>query len=572
MEAPCSVVKDVFYLVEDLIDKKYLDYDLTSRSKIEWKCCKCFSIWSEAITSRKRYDECPSCQIRKPGKCLEIKCFKSSHYNFPEFPWGSYCKNCCLPGMVHLSLNKCRDCNLYAYYNYPKEGKGIYCINHAKDKMINTNTRKCDECHKCAIYNYPSYKSPILCLDHKRSNMVNVTFNICEYCQKQASFNFPGISRGIYCKEHSKLHPGTINVTKNLCRYSGCTITATYNISGNKTGKFCNRHKLQNMIDVRSPMCKICGKYASYNFYDVKTPEYCEIHSIEGMIDVKNITKICKIEGCNNRGSYSVKNSKDLYCSRHKNYYMINTTRNKCTEGICNTFASYNIPGQKPTHCSQHKKPGMIRHPTKRCEECKELAIYGYKKPSHCESHKLDDHINLIEHKCKSCNLLNILLESDLCEYCDPINSKRYRKAKEMKVKDFFDTNDVHYDTQDRIVDRGECGMERPDFLFDCGTHFVIVEVDENQHNSRDSECEKKRMINISQSLALPTWFIRYNPDKYKRKNSIKNVEGDNHNRRMKKLLLWLNHCKNNIPDTYLKAVYLYYNDWDGHGRMVNII
>jgi hypothetical protein len=36
--------------------------------------------------------------------------------------------------------------------------------------------------------------------------------------------------------------------------------------------------------------------------------------------------------------------------------------------------------------------------------------------------------------------------------------------------------------------------MRRPDILIDCGTHVIIVEVDENCHKSYESTCENKRI------------------------------------------------------------------------------
>lgn len=42
----------------------------------------------------------------------------------------------------------------------------------------------------------------------------------------------------------------------------------------------------------------------------------------------------------------------------------------------------------------------------------------------------------------------------------------------------------------DRMVDTS-CVNRRPDRLYDCGTHFVVTEVDENgnKHSSASSEC-----------------------------------------------------------------------------------
>ena len=58
------------------------------------------------------------------------------------------------------------------------------------------------------------------------------------------------------------------------------------------------------------------------------------------------------------------------------------------------------------------------------------------------------------------------------------------------------------------------CLKYRPDFIFDCGSYFVIVECDEDAHRQYDKECEIIRMNNISIGIGLPTKFIRYNPDK----------------------------------------------------------
>jgi very-short-patch-repair endonuclease len=53
-------------------------------------------------------------------------------------------------------------------------------------------------------------------------------------------------------------------------------------------------------------------------------------------------------------------------------------------------------------------------------------------------------------------------------------------------------------------------------FLYDCKTHYVVLEVDEEQHRGKTYECDQKRMWEIAQSLGMPSIFIRYNPDKYK--------------------------------------------------------
>lgn len=82
----------------------------------------------------------------------------------------------------------------------------------------------------------------------------------------------------------------------------------------------------------------------------------------------------------------------------------------------------------------------------------------------------------------------------------------------------WLDNAGLKYDLTDKVIPDGrasECGVyNRPDFLFDCGTHFVVLEVDENAHAGYT--CELARMVNITSTLGMSTVFVRYNPDGYK--------------------------------------------------------
>jgi len=121
--------------------------------------------------------------------------------------------------------------------------------------------------------------------------------------------------------------------------------------------------------------------------------------------------------------------------------------------------------------------------------------------------------------------------------------------------------NTLHYITQ--------C----PDFLIDANTHKIVLEVDENQHKSYNEECEKARMINISQTLGMPVIFVRYNPDKFKKPFK--------YNRRITKkyrkelLLQWLNQTsvmKPNNGDEFLRVVYLFFDGFNPENIQVNNI
>jgi hypothetical protein len=147
-------------------------------------------------------------------------------------------------------------------------------------------------------------------------------------------------------------------------------------------------------------------------------------------------------------------------------------------------------------------------------EYCRELSLFG--KPDgikqHCEDHKLDGEIDLVNKKCKSCGLYKVTSKTNyFCQFCNPDSVLR-TKSKENIIRDLLLANNYKFIHNKQFAN--DCyDKYRPDFLFDCGTYFVVLEVDENKHSGYNKECEHIRMNNISMSLGLPTLFIRYNPD-----------------------------------------------------------
>ena len=115
---------------------------------------------------------------------------------------------------------------------------------------------------------------------------------------------------------------------------------------------------------------------------------------------------------------------------------------------------------------------------------------------------------------CTLCRLFGGVLKDNnyLCSYCNPNKSSR-RKTKEERVKQLLSDNNLKF-IYDKMITNECCLKYRPDFLFDCGNYFVILECDEDAHTQYDKDCEIIRMNNICISIGLPTKFIRYNPDK----------------------------------------------------------
>ena len=117
----------------------------------------------------------------------------------------------------------------------------------------------------------------------------------------------------------------------------------------------------------------------------------------------------------------------------------------------------------------------------------------------HCVLHVVGGENNLLGKCCTSCGLIDVVDKEGRCSTCDPNIYKRPRLAKQREFGLWLDNNEHgDYVLLDQRIDGGECGNERPDFMWDCGTHRLILEVDEDQHKYRPEVCECTRMVNIT--------------------------------------------------------------------------
>jgi hypothetical protein len=321
-----------------------------------------------------------------------------------------------------------------------------------------------------------------------------------------------------------------VNIKTKSCIEENCSIIPSYNFEEENKPLFCNIHKKEGMINIRTKYCEKddCKFTASFNFENISTPKFCEKHKEQGMVCVKS--KICEKEGCNTQ----------------------------CNFGYC---------GSSPSHCAQHRLDYMIYKPKRTCvgnneEECKDMAIYGKDEPLHCEDHRLQDEICWLVKRCSNCGRDKELLnKDDLCGICcdKPFyeESKRMNKVKESIMVKYLRNNvEGNEILADRIID-STCNLYRPDILYDCGTHIVVVECDENQHKNYPWEScslnrslehmEEKRMYEIMVAYGLPAIFIRWNPDNF----NIKGSEGPrvlrinkkyNNARRLEMLVKWVNY------------------------------
>jgi hypothetical protein len=152
-----------------------------------------------------------------------------------------------------------------------------------------------------------------------------------------------------------------------------------------------------------------------------------------------------------------------------------------------------------------------------RCKECGGASICSHgKRNTRCKECGGSD-------LCKSewCEIRGIPKYNGYClrcciNICPDIEVCRNYKTKEKEVVDNVKQTFPDFTWINDKKIEGGCSKRRPDILLDIGSHIVIIEVDENKHDTYDCSCENKRLMEISQDLGHRNIvFIRFNPDGY---------------------------------------------------------
>jgi hypothetical protein len=557
-------------------------------------CTKTPSFSNPGETKRLYCAEHKNNDMLSSSKCIVEGCNKSAIYNHPGLKTRLYCGDHKSEDMIASSQKRCLLCSKYASFNKPGETEKLYCKEHSTPNMINVKKKKCivDNCgdyatyknnsnvlmyctlhkdieantvkayeyhcnHKdCTTfpsYNYPKEKRGIYCYKHKLPTMINIKNNtLCiePECKLNASFGLPNTSVKLYCSTHAK--DDMINLSVRRCKYNNCANYASF--TSDNIDYYCGEHSDDTMININIKYCNYCNTYASFVLNNIYT---CATHKLVNSVRLNK----CQEEKCDKTPCFNYKGKRAAFCAMHKKPNMINVRLKYCDE--CEQYATYGYPGKNLLKCPKHKLEGMIKTPSKKCAYCNQFAVYGVGSTTkHCEEHKEPHEINIIEKPCKNCNLINILDCNSLCNYCNKTTNYLYQQK---TIQKLFDDNNIKYVSTDKIIDNGACGKERPDFLFETPYHFVIVEVDEDQHKSRACECEQIRMVNIYNALGLPTIFIRYNPDKFKVNGQVKNITQLS---RQKNLLKWVDYLIKLEPEEIIEkyntvsVMYLYFDDY----------
>lgn len=454
-----------------------------------------------------------------PSKC--VTCGKRANFNFPGQKQRRYCSNHKDDTMIYITSRKCEfiGCNKQPNYGYASEKKSIYCGTHKLDGMIDVANKKClhDGCTTRPNFNILGEKKGIYCGIHKLEGMRDVKSNKCKFkrCLIRPSYNYINNKKGIYCKTH-KL-PDMVYVKQNKCLYEECDILPSYNYTNEKHGLYCKDHKLDDMVNVVSRTClhEGCTTRPTFNILGEKTGLYCKIHKLDNMISIKSKNQICRHQDCETRASFkSVVN------------------RKKCIHPKCNKRPGYNFPNEKvPLYCHDHKLNGMVDIVNRSCPlpNCYRQPRYNYmgnKTGMFCSDHKEQGMVDVLTKRCKSewCDIMAVKKKfKGYCYNCfvhnypNDVLSRNY-KTKELQVQRFIQDNIELPDGLSWIHDKPVGpSQRRPDNILNIDDmYYIIVEVDENQHNVYNYTCENRRIMEISRDLGhKPLIFIRFNPDDY---------------------------------------------------------
>jgi len=502
---------------------------------------------------------CPK-DHKKDGKTIT----KQAKFNFRGQKSGIYCKEHRLPLMINVMAPKCGEpnCDVYPSYSSPNIN-GLYCVSHKIAGMTQQYARRCKECPTYASFNIETERKPIYCYAHRKGGMVDVINRKCELCSSQPIYAPRGSLKTTRCGAHHV--KGMVNLRSDMCTALGCEKYASFAATPNGRAERCRDHKDLHKYNVKDKYCVDCMK--DYATWGKESRTHCTKCKTEGMLLFSG--RLCK--KCRRRhATYNFKDLKPIYCGGCQEEGMIDTKSKRCQVDGCNKHARKGFLFRPAIHCASHASGNeyVVRKPECVIENCTNGAIYaiGGNYPIVCENHVEPNtaYVNVSEKQCEKCHQTYYLNDKDpVCNVCKG-ERLGYKHLKEKRVEEVLRENNVEVYLRDAPVDLINCSKKRPDFAIDCGTHMIVVEVDENQHGAYTPECEMTRMVTIYQDIGMEcTIFIRYNPDTYT-DNTGEKITGKPANPSRERVLLDTIEFLKADPIPALWVVELFYDGYDG--------
>jgi hypothetical protein len=334
------------------------------------------------------------------------------------------------------------------------------------------------------------YGKPLRCKTHKEN--MKPQYSICVCGKSYPNYNYLTESRPKYCNK-CKLDE-MIDIKHKKC-ITCKKVRPNYNYPTKTRALYCNNCKLDEMVNVIDKKCITCKKVRpNYNYPTETRALYCNNCKLDEMIDIKN-KKCIKCKNITPNYNYPTE-TRALYCASCKTSNMINVKDKKCIS--CKIKRpNFNLPGKtKAEYCSACKTLYMVDIKHKKCINCKDWPDYqrGNKK---------------YKGYCARC--FQHLFPKD------PLSFQIRSKTKEIAVRDYINANFDGF-VHDKALYTGHCDCtvrRRIDHRILIDNTLLAIETDENQHKSYDKMNEETRYDDLYMAFSGKWIYIRFNPDKY---------------------------------------------------------
>ena len=533
-------------------------------------------------------------------KCVAKDCNTDAHFADIETKIRLYCDKHSPTTYKNMGTNICifSGCTRECVFGLKNSKKRLYCSEHIPDEnkkdYENLASKKCINCgKKSAYFAIKEQKTPLYCKDCKDYNGINTTYStknvLCKNseikCYNRALYAKIGTRTRELCRDHIPDNGSYFLVTDNPCKDPNCQKNASFNFKGLKKGIYCFTHKLTGQINVVCDRCQSCDIVASFGFKNTKKSLFCRTHKLPEHVDLRST----KCKNCFKQAYYGKINGKKKaeYCYQHCPRTGYKDVRHRqCQEEGCDTQPFYGILGFGSTYCAEHAKSNMMRNSLVNCWICKttratKIFIDSNKIKTEldrktaqdvgeiyfCETHAPKDSNDI----CNTCVICQTVTTSEsdnhICLTCtETIKDGKTikRKLKELVVKQKLEDANIRVELYDQSIPNG-CSNRRPDFVIPCKWGYIVLEVDEFQHNRKSytKDCEIARMCQIYMDVGTEKLlFIRYNPDSY---IGTQYTQQQKLNFLLKDINYYVNldiENKVEIPLDSLSVLYLFYDEF----------
>jgi hypothetical protein len=213
-----------------------------------------------------------------------------------------------------------------------------------------------------------------------------------------------------------------------------------------------------------------------------------------------------------------------------------------------------------------------------------------------CGKHREAKHVDLRNKLCTICcdTIANPKCKPhadnmDVCMRCFVYSFPDHKLARAVCVKERLVADAFRAALPPELADKlvlnrripGGTTRRKPDMYLDMGTHVIVGECDEHQHNRYDKTCENRRVMEVWMDAGKkPMALVRINPDKYVDSDDVTHTscfgydknwlprvapkKRDEWDARLARFVELACSYIDKVPEKTIDAHYLYYDGYDG--------